>query len=224
MKTVTVNGNCVTPSKIVCVGRNYVEHIEELGNSLPEEMVVFLKPNSAITQELHSTLEEPLHYEAEICLLFEKGGFAAVGFGLDLTKRGLQDRLKAKGLPWERAKAFDGSAVFSEFVQLPEDGLELTVELDINGINVQRGGTALMLYKPDTILAELLTFISLNDGDIVMTGTPKGVGRVRAGDEFLGRIKADGRDVPLLAVQNLGQQVVQAASTPINFFRNLLGV
>jgi 2-keto-4-pentenoate hydratase/2-oxohepta-3-ene-1,7-dioic acid hydratase in catechol pathway len=195
LNTVLVDGNPVIPSKIVCVGRNYVEHIEELGNSVPEDMVVFLKPNSAITRALQSVHAEPLHYEAEICLLCEKNRFSAVGFGLDLTKRALQDRLKAKGLPWERAKAFDGSALFSEFVGWPDDGSELTVELDINGINVQRGGTALMLYKPDAILAELRTFMSLNYGDIVMTGTPKGVGKVRAGDEFSGRIKAGGRQL-----------------------------
>jgi 2-keto-4-pentenoate hydratase/2-oxohepta-3-ene-1,7-dioic acid hydratase in catechol pathway len=177
------------------VGRNYVEHIEELGNSVPEQMVVFLKPNSAIAGQLRSMCEEPLHYEAEICLLCEDGRFSAVGFGLDLTKRALQDRLKAKGLPWERAKAFDGSAVFSEFVRWLDDGSELTIELDINGVNVQRGGTALMLYKPAAILAELSTFMSLNDGDIVMTGTPKGVGIVRAGDEFSGRITAGSRQL-----------------------------
>jgi 2-keto-4-pentenoate hydratase/2-oxohepta-3-ene-1,7-dioic acid hydratase in catechol pathway len=122
--------------------------------------------------------------------MVEKSTVAAVGFGLDVTKRALQRRLKSKGLPWERAKAFDGSAVFSDFVRLPERLSELSVELDINGINVQRGGTDSMLYKPDAILVELLTFLSLNDGDIIMTGTPKGVGRIKAGDEFSGKIKA----------------------------------
>jgi 2-keto-4-pentenoate hydratase/2-oxohepta-3-ene-1,7-dioic acid hydratase in catechol pathway len=185
-----VEGKPVCPSKIICVGRNYVEHIRELGNGVPDEMVVFLKPNSAISRELHCVHEEPLHYEAEICFIVEKSTFAAVGFGLDVTKRALQRRLKSKGLPWERAKAFDGSAVFSDFVRLPERLSELSVELDINGINVQCGGTDSMLYKPDAIRVELLTFLSLNDGDIVMTGTPKGVGRIKAGDEFSGKIKA----------------------------------
>jgi len=156
-------------------------------------MVVFLKPNSAIAAVLQSACGEPLHYEGEICLMVKNGGFSAVAFGLDLTRRSLQSRLKAQGLPWERAKAFDGAALFSEFVPLPPDWSELSVELDINGAAVQRGDTGLMLYKPDAILAEIVTFMSLNDGDIVMTGTPKGVGPVSAGDEFTGRITAEGR-------------------------------
>jgi 2-keto-4-pentenoate hydratase/2-oxohepta-3-ene-1,7-dioic acid hydratase in catechol pathway len=105
----------------------------------------------------------------------------------------LQGRLKEQGLPWERAKAFDGAALFSEFVPLPADWSELGVELDINNAAVQRGDTGLMLYKPDAILTEIVTFMSLNDGDIVMTGTPGGVGPVSAGDEFTGSIMADGR-------------------------------
>ena len=190
LKHVIVDGKPVAPSKIVCVGRNYAEHISELGNRVPDEMVVFLKPNSAIAQELHSVHEDQLDYEAEICFIFENGEFAAAGFGLDLTKRDLQQRLKSRGLPWERAKAFDGSAVFSEFVKLPEYPAELGVELDINGMSVQRGSTTLMLHKPHAILAGVLAFMSLNDGDIVMTGTPQGVGRIRAGDEFIGKITA----------------------------------
>lgn len=195
MNTVRLNGQAVSPSKIVCVGRNYVAHIEELGNSVPEDMVVFLKPNSAIGAELPAVCGEPLHYEGEICLMVGSGGFSAVAFGLDLTRRALQSSLKAQGLPWERAKAFDGSALFSDFVPLPAGWSGLSVELDINGVEVQRGDTGLMLYRPDAILAEIQTFMSLDDGDIVMTGTPKGVGRVRAGDEFSGRIKAGGRQL-----------------------------
>jgi len=192
LNTVRLNGQPVSPSKIVCVGRNYVAHIEELGNSVPDEMVVFLKPNSAIANELQSTCGEPLHYEGEICLMVENGGFSAVAFGLDLTRRALQAKLKAQGLPWERAKAFDGAALFSEFVPLPAQWTELSMELDINGATVQRGDTGLMLYRPDAILAEILTFMSLNNGDIVMTGTPKGVGPVTTGDRFSGRVLADG--------------------------------
>lgn len=187
-----LNGRPVSPSKIVCVGRNYAAHIEELGNSVPDDMVVFIKPNSAIAEELQSTRGEPLHYEGEICLMVENSGFSAVAFGLDLTRRALQGRLKAQGLPWERAKAFDGAALFGEFMPLPARWTELSMELDINGAAVQRGDTGLMLYKPDAILAEILTFMTLNDGDIVMTGTPKGVGQVGAGDSFSGRVMADG--------------------------------
>lgn len=192
MNTVRVNGRPLSPAKIVCVGRNYVAHIAELGNSVPDEMVVFLKPNSAIGDVLLCAHGEALHYEGEICLMVEKDEFTAAAFGLDLTKRALQQRLKAQGLPWERAKAFDGSALFSEFVPLPAGWQELSVELDINGVAVQRGTTGLMQYKPHAILAEIGTFMTLNDGDIVMTGTPKGVGLVHAGDEFSGRVAVDG--------------------------------
>jgi len=195
VNTVRVNGRSVCPGKIVCVGRNYAAHIAELGNSMPDEMVVFLKPNSAIGDALLCARGEPLHYEGEICLMVEKGAFSAVAFGLDLTKRALQDRLKAQGLPWERAKAFDGAALFSDFVPLPEGWMELGMELDINGVAVQRGTTGLMLYKPDTILAEISSFMTLNDGDIVMTGTPEGVGPVHAGEAFVGRILAHGKQL-----------------------------
>ena len=189
MKKIIVGNRYVTPSKIICVGRNYVKHIEELGNEIPDEMVVFLKPNSAISEELHSFHQEQLHYEGELCFLFENGRFSAVGFGLDITKRELQSKLKSKGLPWERAKAFDGSAIFSQFVEIPNLKKVLTFELDINGKNVQSGSINLMIYKPEEILVELLTFMSLCNGDIVMTGTPMGVGPVNPGQIFAGKVK-----------------------------------
>ena len=109
MNTISVNGNTVQPSKILCVGRNYRAHIEELGNEIPDSMVVFNKPNSAISDTLYSDINnQPLHYESELAFTVKEGKLDAVGFGLDLTKRALQSTLKAKGLPWERAKAFDG--------------------------------------------------------------------------------------------------------------------
>ncbi len=188
LKTVTVGNRNIIPSKVVCIGRNYVEHIEELGNEIPEDMVIFLKPNSAISEELQSSHQEPLHYEGELCFVFENGRFSAVGFGLDLTKRGLQSRLKAKGLPWERSKAFDGSALFSDFVEISGVDPTLTVELDIDGGNIQSGDVGLMMYKPEQILAEILSFMSLDEGDIVMTGTPKGVGVVKANQVFVGKV------------------------------------
>ena len=118
MNTVVVGNRVVVPSKVVCVGRNYVAHIKELNNEIPEDMVLFIKPNSAISDVLKSFHHEAIHYEAELCFLFEGGVFIAVGLGLDLTKRSLQSELKAKGLPWERAKAFDGSAVMSQFIPI----------------------------------------------------------------------------------------------------------
>ena len=188
MNTIIVGNRKIEPSKIICVGRNYVEHIKELNNEIPEKMVIFLKPNSAISHKLNSFHKEQIHYEAELCFLYENGRFSAVGFGLDLTKRELQNKLKSKGLPWERAKAFDGSALFSKFVEIQSINPNLSIELSINGKNVQSGDINQMIYKPDAILTELQTFISLSDGDIVMTGTPKGVGIVSKGSVFVGKV------------------------------------
>lgn len=190
MHTITIDGQLFAPSKIVCIGRNYVAHIEELGNEIPDEMVVFNKPNSALSSTLHSHLGEPLHYESELCLAVQDGEFCAVGFGLDLTKRELQSKLKSKGLPWERAKSFDGAVVLSEFVNLPENPAELSLLMTVNGTLRQAGGVDLMMYKPETILRELKQFMSLEDGDVVMTGTPAGVGIVNKGEDFQGQILA----------------------------------
>lgn len=193
MNSVNLDGKPVTPSKVICIGRNYVDHIHELGNEMPDDMVVFLKPNSAISNELTSFHQEPLHYEGEICLMVIGGEFRAVGFGLDLTKRQLQGKLKSKGLPWERAKAFDGSAVMGDFVTMDisdniDDSLSLTLTID--GEVIQQGGVELMMYKPQHILESLKEQFTLEDGDIVMTGTPKGVGVIEAGAQFHGVISS----------------------------------
>lgn len=193
----------ITPSKIICIGRNYVDHIAELGNEVPDEMVVFVKPNSAISTQLQSTHQEPLHYEAELCFLYQQtkeqqekdqqGKFVSVAIGLDLTKRALQAKLKAKGLPWERAKSFNGAALFSDFVSFDAIDDSLRLELIIDGKVAQAGGVELMMYKPADILAELHGFMALEDGDIVMTGTPKGVGQIIAGSEFVGKVICHGK-------------------------------
>lgn len=193
MKNIILKGGNIFPSKVVCIGRNYTEHIAELNNDTPDEMVFFIKPNSSITNKLvFPKAHESCHYEAEISFLMEEGKISAVGFGLDLTLREVQSKLKAKGLPWERAKAFDNSAVFSKFVNFDGDINKLEVELFINGELKQKGDTSLMINKPDEIIKEANTFISFEDGDILMTGTPKGVGQFVKGDEFLGRILYDG--------------------------------
>ncbi len=190
IKAISVDGKAVRPSKIVCVGRNYVEHIEELKNEVPTQMVVFNKPNSSITHQLLSFHQEPLHYETELCFMIKNNQIAAVGVGLDLTKRELQSQLKAKQLPWERAKAFDGSAIFSQFISLRQGNWQgLNLELLINSVRVQAGGVNEMIFSPDDIVEELLSYTSLNDGDVVMTGTPSGVGVVHAGDNFTVRLK-----------------------------------
>ena len=197
MNHISLDDTPVAPGKIVCVGRNYLEHIRELGNETPAQMVVFNKPNSSISERLYAARDgEALHYEGEICFLMRGGAPYAVGFGLDLTRRELQSTLKARGLPWERAKAFDGAACFSRFTALGDIALEtLSLELEINGELRQQGGYELMMHKPDAIFAGIAEFMTLQDDDIVMTGTPQGVGQVSAGDRFVGRIRSGEREL-----------------------------
>ncbi|MDD3344564.1 MAG: fumarylacetoacetate hydrolase family protein, partial [Sulfurospirillaceae bacterium] len=191
MNTVSVDGKKVTPSKVVCIGRNYVEHIQELHNEVPTSMVIFMKPNSAISNVLVAHAH-PLHYEGEISFLIKNGMISSVGFGLDLTNRILQNELKEKKLPWERAKAFDGAAVFGEFVNInPNDIDRLSMELWINDQLIQEGNIGLMIYKPETMLAEISTFSTLIDNDIIMSGTTKGVGSFKKDDIFVGKIFLD---------------------------------
>jgi len=190
MSTITFNGREIRPGKVICVGKNYAAHISEMNSVPAENMVVFMKPATAIGTELYAVMDEPLHYEGEICLLVQQGMIAGVGFGLDLTKRETQSKLKAAGLPWERSKAFTGSALFSEFVPAPADLSELGVELIVDDATRQKGDVSLMLYPPDIILAELKQFLLLEDFDIIMTGTPAGVGAVQPGEQFVGRILA----------------------------------
>lgn len=190
MTTILVDNKKQKPSKVVCVGRNYAEHVKELNNAMPDQMVVFNKPSTSITNQLNAFHQEPLHYEGEICFSIKNGEIHAVGFGLDLTKRELQSQLKAKQLPWERAKAFDGSAVLSKFVSLKDGNWQgLSLELLINGVRVQAGGVMNMMYTPSDILNELNSYTTLNNGDVIMTGTPSGVGVVHEGDIFTARIK-----------------------------------
>jgi 2-keto-4-pentenoate hydratase/2-oxohepta-3-ene-1,7-dioic acid hydratase in catechol pathway len=188
MKSVYLDGDKIHPSKIVCIGRNYAGHIKELGNETPEEPVIFLKPNSAISEEIYSNKTDPIHYEAELTFVVKSGELSAVGFGLDLTKREIQSALRSKGLPWERSKAFDGSAVFSDFVTFTGHITGLRLELYINDHLVQQGGYELMMNKPQDVLDETRKFLSYEDGDLIMTGTPKGVGQVYADDRFVGKI------------------------------------
>ncbi len=191
MKCVAFDEKQVEVSKIVCVGRNYVDHIAELNNEIPAEPVIFIKPNSAISHNLLLHPVDQVHYESEITFLIMKGTIAGVGLGLDLTKREVQDRLKSKGLPWERAKSFDNSAVFSKFIPVAFDLSTLRLELFIDGVLAQQGGYELMMYKPDVLVAEISRFLSFEDGDLLMTGTPKGVGPLAAGSVLTGRLFSD---------------------------------
>lgn len=189
MNYILISQKEIYPSKVVCIGRNYVEHIKELNNETPDSMVFFFKPNSSISQKLvFPKGNKTCHYEAELSFLIEENKISAVGFGLDLTLREVQSELKKKGLPWERAKAFDGAAVFSEFKSFNGNIDDLELELYINDELKQKGGVSLMINKPMQIIDELLSFSSFEDGDILMSGTPKGVGEFSVGDVFIGKI------------------------------------
>ncbi|MDA0910173.1 MAG: fumarylacetoacetate hydrolase family protein [Proteobacteria bacterium] len=186
MQSIVFNNKTISPSKIVCVGRNYLNHIKELNNAIPEEPVLFIKPNSAISDTLAIDSVRTLHYETELCLLIESQKIVGIGLGLDLTDRSLQSKLKQKGLPWEKAKSFDGAAVFSAFIPLKnvDDLADLSFTLMINGCVKQRGVYEYMLHKPAFLAQYIQTYFSLNDHDIVMTGTPEGVGEVKLNDVF----------------------------------------
>ena len=188
MNSIKFDGKDIYPSKIVCIGRNYVDHIKELHNEVPKQPVIFIKPNSSISNEICSSKDEVIHYEGEISFLISSNKLKGVGFGLDLTKREVQSNLKSKGLPWERAKSFDGSAVFSDFITFGGNISDLRMELYINSSLVQKGGCDLMLNKPSEILNDATGFLSFEDGDVIMTGTPKGVGPINSGDMFIGKI------------------------------------
>ncbi|WP_150468228.1 fumarylacetoacetate hydrolase family protein [Francisella sp. SYW-9] len=177
----------ISKSKVICVGRNYVEHIQELNNEIPENPVIFFKPNSSISKSLKLSEKRETHYECEIIFSFDKKNkIKAVGVGLDLTDRKLQSKLKAKGLPWELAKGFDNSAVISNFVEISESEISsLSFKAYKNDILIQHGNYELMMYKPDQIIKFLKNNdISICENDLLMTGTPKGVGVVNAGDKF----------------------------------------
>ncbi len=194
MKSVVYDGKKITPSKVICVGRNYVEHIRELGNEIPSNMVLFNKPNSAISDTLYF-IQDDCRFEAEICFLMMDKKIEAIGFGLDLTKASVQNELKSKGLPWERAKGFDNSAVFSEFVKFDGDLESLEMRLFINDKLTQYATFDLMIYKPQEIIDEIESFMSIEDGDIIMSGTPKGVATYKKGDMFRGEVCVGGKVV-----------------------------
>lgn len=185
--------------KIICIGRNYTKHIEELQNERPTEPVIFMKPDSAILLKQHPFVipefSNDIHHEIEIIVKISKVGkyidakfahkyYDEISVGIDFTARDLQQQLKEKGLPWEKAKAFDGSAVIGEFVPKTNyNSLEnLTFELTKNGNTVQMGNTSLMLWKVDELIAYVSQFFTLKIGDIIFTGTPEGVGLVAPDD------------------------------------------
>lgn len=187
--------------KIICVGRNYVAHIEELKNEKPEEPVVFLKPETALVKNnepvYHPEFTQDMHHELEVVLRIGKEGkyiqpeFAesyidSVGLGIDFTARDLQSKLKAKGLPWEISKAFNQSAPVSPFIPRAEVGLlsDLEFHLDVNGETRQKGECKNMIFSFASIIAYVSQFFTLKTGDLIFTGTPEGVAKVAIGDRL----------------------------------------
>ena len=176
--------------RIFCIGRNYAAHAAELGNDVPDEPVVFIKPESALIEEGQAIVfpnhGKDLHHEAEIVLrIGPQGKISHIGIGLDLTLRDLQSKLKAKGLPWEKAKAFNGSAPLGKMVAYEKQNLnDLEIGCRVNGEDKQLGNTALMLFNIDKILEHLNSIWPLQSGDLIFTGTPKGVGPLQKGDKI----------------------------------------
>ena len=191
--------------KIICIGRNYTKHIEELNNERPDEPVVFMKPDSAVLLKQHPFVipefSEDIHHELEVIVKINKVGkyiepkfahkyYDEISVGIDFTARDLQQKLKDKGLPWEKAKAFDGSAVIGDFVSKSDfKSLDnLNFEMTNNGVTVQKGNTSLMLWKIDELIAYVSQYFTLKKGDIIFTGTPAGVGKVSENDVLKGVI------------------------------------
>lgn len=191
--------------KIICIGRNYAKHIEELANEKPDNPVVFLKPDSSILPKNNPFFIPPfskdVHYEVEVLVKINKVGkhiatrfahkyYDEVGLGIDFTARDIQAQCKEKGLPWEKAKAFDGSAIVGEFYLKSEFDLEnLSFQLLKNDEVVQDGNTNAMLWKTDELISYVSQYFTLKKGDIIFTGTPAGVGKVVENDVLVGTME-----------------------------------
>lgn len=192
--------------KIICVGRNYTDHIEELANEKPESPVLFMKPDTAIVLKKFPffipDFSDEVHHEVEVLVKINRVGkhidakfahkyYDSIGLGIDFTARDLQAELKEKGLPWEKAKAFDGSAVIGKFIDKSEfESLnDINFKLTKNNEVVQEGNTKQMLWKIDELIAYVSQFFTLRIGDIIFTGTPKGVGKVNPEDVLEGFIE-----------------------------------
>jgi 2-keto-4-pentenoate hydratase/2-oxohepta-3-ene-1,7-dioic acid hydratase in catechol pathway len=189
--------------KIICIGRNYADHIEELKNEKPAEPVIFMKPDSAVLLKQYPFVipefSEDIHHEIEIIVKINKVGkyigpkfahkyYDEISVGIDFTARDLQTKLKEKGLPWEKAKAFDGSAVIGDFLPktLFSSVENLTFELTNNGKTVQKGNTDLMIWKIDELISFASQYFTLKIGDVIFTGTPAGVAAVKPNDVLEG--------------------------------------
>lgn len=192
--------------KIICIARNYADHAKELNNEIPKNPVFFMKPDTAVLQKGRDfylpEFSEDVHYETEIIVKISKAGkyiqpefaskyYEEISLGIDFTARDLQSQLKANGHPWEIAKAFDGSAVIGDFISKTEfDLTNIQFEMLKNGEIVQKGSSVDMIYSIDQIIAEVSKYFTLKTGDIIMTGTPAGVGRVQENDELVGILES----------------------------------
>lgn len=194
--------------KILAIGRNYAEHIEELKNERPSEPVVFTKPETALLKKnlpfYYPSISNDIHYEVEVLLKICKNGknidekfahkyFDEIGLGIDFTARDLQTKAKEKGLPWTLAKGFNGSAPISEFRPKSdyEDMSNLNFSLDIDGKTVQKGNTSLVLFNFNYIISYISKYIMLKKGDVIFTGTPKGVGPIQIGNRLEGYLEGE---------------------------------
>jgi len=192
--------------KLICIGRNYTEHVKELKNEKPTDPVVFLKPDTAILLKRQPffipDFSDDVHYEVEVLVKINRVGkyidqkfahkyYSEIGLGIDFTARDLQSALKAKGLPWEKAKAFDGAAVIGKWMDKTEvetiDGFEFSLKK--NDVIVQKGNTGQMLWKIDELIEYVSKYFTLKIGDIIFTGTPAGVGKVIVNDRLKGYIE-----------------------------------
>ncbi|MFB9057758.1 fumarylacetoacetate hydrolase family protein [Mariniflexile ostreae] len=191
--------------KLICIGRNYTEHIQELKNEKPTDPVIFLKPDTAILLKKQPffipDFSEDVHYEVEVLVKINRVGkyidkkfahkyYNEIGLGIDFTARDVQMQLKAKGLPWEKAKSFDGAAVVGDWISVEEIAAvnDISFSLKKNDTIVQSGNTSHMLWKIDELIEYVSKYFTLKIGDIIFTGTPAGVGRVNANDRLKGFI------------------------------------
>ena len=194
--------------KIICIGRNYAKHIEELKNERPSEPVIFMKPDSAVLLKQYPFVipefSNDIHHEIELIVKINKVGkyidtkfahkyYDEISVGIDFTARDLQNELKTKGLPWEKAKSFDGSAVIGEFLPKTQfKSLEnITFELTSNSKTVQKGNTDFMLWKIDELISYVSQYFTLKIGDIIFTGTPEGVAAVKPEDVLEGFLEGN---------------------------------
>ena len=200
--------------KIFCIGRNYAKHAKEMGNGVPEEPIIFMKPKSALVQG-HTPFYYPeftneLHYEAELVIRISKNGkyiqekhasnyYNAISVGIDFTARDIQQRLKENGLPWEKAKAFDNSAAVGKFIELTPSFNKKNINFSLtkNKEVVQKVNSSEMIFSIDQIVANISNFFSINIGDLIYTGTPAGVGECMVGDVFEAYLEAE----PVLSLE-----------------------